>query len=63
MHDVSLDTLEEVIEYYSDPYMFVETQINMDPIMIVPSRLTYQEKEDLVNFPYSLMDETIYKQR
>ncbi|MFT4695603.1 MAG: hypothetical protein ACI8RY_000768 [Urechidicola sp.] len=43
--------------------MFVETQINMDPIMIVPSRLTYQKKEDLGNFPYSLMDETIYKQR
>ena len=63
MHDGSLETLEEVIEYYSDPYMFVETPINMDSIMITPLRLTYHEKEDLVNFLHSLTDETRYKQR
>ena len=63
MHDGSLETLEEVIEYYSDSYMFVETPINIDSIMITPLRLTYHEKEDLVNFLHSLTDETRYKQR
>ena len=60
MHDCSLKTLEEVIEFYSDPYMFVENPINMDTIMIEPLKLTYVEKEDLVNFLHSLTDETKY---
>lgn len=60
MHDGSLETLEEVIEYYSDPYMFVQHPINMDTIMIEPLKLSVQEKEDLVNFLHSLTDETRY---
>ena len=60
MHDGSLETLEEVIEFYSDPYMFVENPINMDTIMIEPLKLTYIEKEDLVNFLHSLTDNTRY---
>lgn len=60
MHDGSLETLEEVIEFYSDPYMFVENPINMDSIMIEPLKLSYQEKEDLVNFLHSLTDKTRY---
>lgn len=60
MHDGSLETLEEVIEYYSDPYMFVENPINMDSIMIEPLKLSYAEKEDLVNFLHSLTDKTRY---
>jgi cytochrome c peroxidase len=63
MHDGSLETLEEVVEYYSDPYMFIENPINMDSIMIEPLKLTYKEKEDLVNFLHSLTDETRYEKR
>jgi cytochrome c peroxidase len=63
MHDGSLETLEEVVEYYSDPYLFVENPINMDSIMIEPLKLTYKEKEDLVNFLHSLTDETRYEKR
>lgn len=63
MHDGSLETLEEVIEYYSDPYLFVETPINMDSIMIKPLKLFYQEKKDLVNFLHSLTDETRCKRK
>ncbi|MEN8957691.1 MAG: cytochrome c peroxidase, partial [Flavobacteriales bacterium] len=63
MHDGSMETLEEVIEYYSDPYMFVENPINMDSIMIKPLKLTVQEKADLVNFLHSLTDETRYAKR
>lgn len=60
MHDGSLETLEEVVDFYSDPYMFVPNPINMDSIMIEPLKLTYQEKEDLVNFLHSLTDEVLY---
>lgn len=63
MHDGSLETLEEVIEYYSDPYMFVENPINMDSIMIEPLKLSVQEKEDLVNFLHSLTDKTMYEKK
>lgn len=60
MHDGTMETLEEVIEYYNDPYMFVENPINMDSIMIEPLKLTDKEQEDLVNFLHSLTDETLY---
>lgn len=60
MHDGTMETLEEVIEFYSDPYMFVGNPINLDSIMIEPLKLTDQEQEDLVNFLHSLTDETLY---
>jgi cytochrome c peroxidase len=60
MHDGSLETLEEVIEFYSDSYMFVSNPINIDTLVKEPLKLTYQEKEDLVNFLHSLTDETRY---
>lgn len=60
MHDGSLETLEEVIEFYSDSYMFVPNPINIDSIVMEPLKLTYQEKEDLVNFLHSLTDKSIY---
>ncbi len=63
MHDGSLETLEEVVEFYSDLYMFVQEPINIDTLMVEPLKLTYQEKEDLVNFLHSLTDETRYKKK
>lgn len=62
MHDGSLKTLEEVIEFYSDLYMFVPNPINLDSIMKEPLKLSITEKEDLVNFLHSLTDEKIKSQ-
>lgn len=61
MHDGSFKTLEEVIDYYSDPYQFVENPINMDSVMVEPINFTTQEKEDLINFLHSLTDRRFTK--
>ncbi len=61
MHDGSFKTLEEVIDYYSDPYVFVEKPINMDSLMLEPINFTAQEKEDLINFLHSLTDRRFTK--
>ncbi len=54
-----METLEEVIDFYSDPYEFVSAPINLDTLMIEPLNFTVQQKEDLVNFLHSLTDENI----
>jgi cytochrome c peroxidase len=59
MHDGSIETLEEVIDFYSDLYMFVPNSINLDTIMRDPLKLSVTEKEDLVNFLHSLTDEKL----
>lgn len=59
MHDGSIETLEEVIDFYSDLYMFVPNPINLDTIMRDPLKLSVTEKEDLVNFLHSLTDEKL----
>lgn len=59
MHNGMFNTLEEVIDYYSNPYDFVERPINMDSLMLTPLNLTDQEKADLVNFLKSLTDQNI----
>ncbi len=59
MHNGMFNTLEEVIDYYSNPYDFVKNPINLDTLMIEPLNLTKQEKTDLVNFLHSLTDEEI----
>ena len=59
MHNGMFETLEEVIDYYSNPYDFVAKPINMDTLMIEPLNLTTQQKEDLVNFLHALTDEVI----
>ena len=56
MHDGMLKTLEEVVDYYSNPYDFVEDPINLDTLMIDPLNFTDQQKKDLVNFMHSLTD-------
>ncbi len=58
MHDGSIETLEEVVEFYNDLYAFVPNPINLDTIMIEPLNLSPIEKQDLVNFLHSLTDET-----
>jgi cytochrome c peroxidase len=59
MHSGMFNTLEEVIDYYSNPYDFVKKPINMDTLMIKPLNFTQEEKTDLVNFLHSLTDEEI----
>ncbi len=56
MHNGMFNTLEEVIDYYSNPYDFVQDPINMDSLMIEPLHFSDQQKEDLVNFLHSLTD-------
>lgn len=59
MHNGMFETLEEVINFYSDPYDFIENPVNLDSLMIEPLNFSEQQKEDLVNFLHSLSDEEI----
>ncbi len=59
MHDGSIETLEEVIDYYSNPYEFVSSPINIDSLLLRPLHFSDQEKKDLLAFLYSLTDEQI----
>lgn len=61
MHDGSMKTLDEVIEYYSIPYKFVKDPINMDSLIRVPIHFTSQEKSDLKAFLESLTDRKFVK--
>ena len=56
MHNGMMETLEEVMDYYSNPYDFVDAPINTDSLMVEPLNLTDQQKEDFVNFLHSLTD-------
>lgn len=56
MHNGMMETLEEVVDYYSDPYKVVASPINMDTLMLTPLNFTDQEKADLVNFLHALTD-------
>lgn len=59
MHNGMFNTLEEVIDFYSNPYDFVEKPINLDTLMVEPLNLSAQQKGDLINFLHSLTDENI----
>jgi cytochrome c peroxidase len=56
MHDGSLKTLREVIDYYDNPDKFVKNRINTDTL-IVPLNLTEQEKQDLEAFLITLSEQ------
>ena len=58
MHNGMFETLEEVIDFYDNPYNLVKKPINLDPIMVEPLNLTDQEKLDLLNFLKGLTDVT-----
>lgn len=59
MHNGMFQTLEEVIDFYSNPYDFVKEPINLDTLMVEPLNFSEKQKEDLVNFLHSLTDENI----
>ncbi len=61
MHDGSFATLEDVVEYYSDPYKFVNQPINIDTLLHKPLNLTVQEKADIVEFLKTLTDRSLIK--
>jgi len=56
MHNGMFKTLEEVINYYSDPQQFVTGSINIDKDLQKPLGLTGKEKQDLVAFLRTLTD-------
>lgn len=59
MHNGMFQTLEEVVEYYDNPYLIIKNPINMDSTMLEPLNLTQQEKNDIVAFMHSLTDKQI----
>jgi cytochrome c peroxidase len=59
MHNGMFETLEEVVDFYSNPYDFVKDPINMDSLMIEPLNFTERQKKDLVNFLHALTDKEI----
>lgn len=63
MHDGSFATLSEVVEYYSDPFKFVEKPINIDTLLSSPLNLSDQEKSDLVAFLESLTDKSLISKK
>ena len=61
MHDGSFKTIDEVIDYYSNIYKFVEKPINLDTSLIQPIHFTVEEKTDLKEFLESLTDRSFLK--
>lgn len=56
MHNGMFKTLEEVVDFYDDPYKTVANPINIDTLMLKPLGLSNREKEDLVNYLHALTD-------
>lgn len=61
MHDGSIKTLREVIDYYDQPQKFVVDAIGRDSVLIEPLNLTESEKQDLEAFLHSLTDDRFVK--
>lgn len=59
MHNGMFNTLEEVIDFYSNPYDFVKQPINIDTLMVTPLNFSERQKEDLINFLHALTDSHI----
>lgn len=59
MHNGMFSTLEEVVDFYSNPYNFVKAPVNIDSLMVTPLNFTEQQKTDLVNFLHALTDKNI----
>ncbi len=56
MHDGRFETLEEVIDQYSDHVHFAD---NLDENLSFPLNLSESQKQDLLNFLYTLTDSSI----
>jgi cytochrome c peroxidase len=54
MHDGSMKTLKEVINYYTDIYLHVPTPINEDSLVRQKIELSYRDVQDIENFLISL---------
>lgn len=63
MHDGSLKTLREVIDYYNEPDRFVSNSHNRDSLLQQPLHLTENEKLDLEAFLHSLTDDRFVGKR
>ncbi len=61
MHNGMFKTLEEVIDYYDNPYAVVKNPINIDNTFKTSLGLTAQEKADLVHFLQTLTDKNYVK--
>ena len=59
MHNGQFKTLEDVIDFYSNPYDFVKNPLNIDSLMVEPLNFSERQKEDLVNFLHALTDKQI----
>lgn len=61
MHDGSMKTLREVIDYYDQPQTLLPDAIGRDSVLRQPLNLTEQEKQDLEAFLHSLTDDRFVK--
>lgn len=59
MHNGMFTTLEDVIDFYSNPYDVVQQPINIDSLMVEPLHFTDEQKQDLINFLHALTDQHI----
>ena len=61
MHDGSMKTLREVIEYYNDIHKTVASPINADSLVLTPIKLSTQDITDIEAFLISLTDKRFNK--
>ncbi len=61
MHDGSMKTLREVIDYYDQPHTLVPDALTRDSLLREPLNLTEQEKQDLEAFLHALTDDRFVK--
>lgn len=61
MHDGSMKTLREVIDYYDQPQKLVPNALIRDSLLREPLNLTEQEKQDLEEFLHALTDDRFVK--
>lgn len=63
MHDGSMKTLREVIDYYDNPGKMLPNGLNRDSVLLEPLGLTEQEKQDIEAFLKALTDDRFVKKR
>jgi cytochrome c peroxidase len=61
MHDGSMKTLREVIDYYDNPGKMLPNGLNRDSVLLEPLGLTEQEKQDIEKFLEALTDDRFKK--
>ena len=61
MHDGSMNTLREVIDYYDNPGKMLPNGLNRDSVLLEPLGLTEQEKQDIEAFLRALTDDRFRK--